>query len=440
MSARPMACPPRWILAGLACALGAMPAFAEEPSFEAHAQATYLRQIKPAMNSPYSGPNSLAGPRELSYTFTSTLFLGLRLGDTELYFDPEAVQGVPLSGLHGLGGFTNGETQRGSSGTLEAYRARLFARHTWNLGGDWEEQASDQNQVKTRYSAERVVLTAGNLSVLDVFDAMDYSRDPRTQFMNWSSLTYGAWDYAADARGYTWGAALEYITPGWQIRAGRFLVPVESNGLTLDRHVMERYGDVAEVEVPYRIFGRAATARGLVFRNRVDAGSFGDALALGARAGAAPDVAAVRHDQSKRGFGVGTQVEMTENVGGYVRLGWNDGRTESFMFTEIDRSVGTGLLVKGQLWGRAGDKAGLAGYVNGLSKDHRSYLAAGGLGFFLGDGRLNYASERIVETFYSLGFARYFAVSVGYQRIVNPGYNRDRGPADVLGLRLHAEI
>jgi hypothetical protein len=392
------------------------------------------------MTSPYSGQNSLRGERESSYTFTSTVFLGLHLGDTELYFNPEVVQGLPFSGLHGLGGFTNGEMQRGSNGTLTAYRARLFARHTWNLGGEWEEQASEANQVKTRYSSERVVLTAGNLAVLDVFDAMDYSRDARTQFMNWSSLTYGAWDFAADARGYTWGAALEYIATSWQIRAGRFLVPVESNGLKLDTHVMERYGDVAELEVPYKVFGRAAIARGLVFRNRVNAGSFEDALTLAAQTGATPDFAPVRHDQSKRGFGLSTQVEMSENVGGYVRAGWNDGKTESFMFTEIDRSIAGGALAKGALWGRANDKAGLAGYVNGLSKDHRDYLAAGGLGFFLGDGRLNYGTERILETFYSVGFARYFAVSVGYQRIVNPGYNRDRGPADVIGLRLHAEI
>lgn len=430
----------RRILAGLACAVGAFPALADEPAFEAHAQATYLRQLKPGMASPYSGQNSLSGGRELSYTFTSTLFLGLRLGDTELYFDPEAVQGRPFSGLHGLGGFTNGEAQRGSSGTLTAYRARLFARHTWNLGGEWEAQPSEQNQVKTRYSSERVVLTAGNLSVLDVFDAMDYSRDARTQFMNWSSLTYGAWDYAADARGYTWGAALEYIAPAWQIRAGRFLVPVESNGLKLDTHALQRYGDVVEVEAPYKLFGRPAIARGLVFHNRVNAGAFEDARALAAQLGAAPDVAPVRRDQSKRGLGLSTQTELSENVGGYVRIGWNDGRTESFMFTEIDRSIAGGALVKGAPWGRPNDKAGLAGYVNGLSKDHRDYLAAGGLGFFLGDGRLNYGTERILETFYSVGFARYFAVSAGYQRIVNPGYNRDRGPADVIGLRLHAEI
>jgi high affinity Mn2+ porin len=425
----------------LACLLSAMGAYAEDGGpVEAHAQATYVRQFKPAMSSPYSGTNSLRGEREASYTFTTTLFFAARFEATEVYFNPEAVQGAPLSGLHGLGGFSNGEAQRGASGTLKGYQARLFARHTWNLGGEWEDQASDQNQVKTKYAAERVVLTAGNFSVLDVFDAMDYSRDARTQFMNWSSLTYGAWDYAADARGYTWGAAIEYISPAWQIRAGRFLVPVESNGMTLETDFLRRYGDVAEIERPYRLGGRPAIVRALLFRNRVHAGSFEDALAVAASTSATPDVALVRRDQTKHGVGLSTQVEISDNVGAYVRAGWSDGGTEAFMFTEIDRSLAAGTLVKGGGWGRPDDKIGVAGYLNGLSRSHREYLAAGGSGFFLGDGRLNYATERIFEAFYSLGVGKRAALSVGYQRIANPGYNRDRGPADVFGLRLHAEI
>jgi len=407
---------------------------------EARAQATYLWQYHPSFRSPYSGTNSLSAARERGYTFSSTLFLGGRLGDTELYFNPEFVQGLPFSELHGLGGFSNGENQRGSGTKLRGYKARLFLRQTWNLGGEMEEQASEPNQLKTRYATERVVLTAGNLSVLDVFDAMDYSHDPRTQFMNWSSLTYGAWDYAADARGYTWGAAIEYISPSWQLRAGRFLVPVESNGMTLETAFLKRYGDVVEAERPYRIGGRAAIVRGLLFQNKVRAGSFDDATALAAAGGSVPDVTLVRRDQFKRGFGLSTQVEVSENVGAYARAGWSDGKTEAFMFTEIDRSLAAGTLLKGGLWGRADDKAGLAGYVNGLSRSHRQYLAAGGSGFFLGDGRLSYATERILEAFYSVGLGKRLAVSVGYQRIENPGYNRDRGPADVLGFRLHAQI
>lgn len=422
--------------------LSAMPAIvAADATFESHAQATYVRQFKPGFRSPYEGVNSLRGARDASYTFSGTLFFGTRLASgTELYFNPEAIQANPFSGLHGVGGFTNGEFQRGAGATLKAYRARLFLRHAWNISGEVEDQDSEQNQVRTRYSVERLVLTAGNISVLDVFDALDYSRDARTQFMNWSSLTYGAWDYPADARGYTWGAAIEYVTPGWQARAGRFLVPVESNGLRLDQRFAQRYGDVAELELPYQFAGRPAIARALVFRNRAQAGAFGDAIALGVATVTVPDLTQVRRPQSKSGFGLGTQVEIMPALGAYARAGWSDGKTETFMFTEIDRSLAAGAVVKGAGWGRPQDSFGIAAYFNGLSRPHRDYLAAGGQAFFLGDGRLNYAVERIVETYYSLNVSRGAWLSVGFQRFANPGYNRDRGPASFLGLRVHAEI
>lgn len=418
------------------------PSVADEGSlpFDLHAQATYLRQFKPSIASPYAGTNSLSGGREWGYTFSSTLYFGARLGSTELYFNPEFVQGRALSDLHGLGGFTNGENQRGASLELRGYRARLFARHVWNLGGEVEEQKSEANQVKASYSAERLVLTAGNVSALDIFDVMDYSHDPRTQFMNWASLTYGAWDYPADARGYTWGAALEYITPRYQVRAGRFLVPVESNGLKLDSAYLQRYSDAAELELPSRIAGRPATLRFLAFRSRVNSGAFADASALAAGSGQPPDITAVRHPQSKVGVAAGLQVELTDYVGAYARAAWNDGKTETFMFTEIDRSLAAGVLLKGGLWGRGGDSVGVATYLNGLSPAHRNYLAAGGTAFFLGDGRLNYGAERIVEAFYSLEVTKGTSLSAGYQRISNPGYNRDRGPAGIYAVRAHWEF
>jgi high affinity Mn2+ porin len=223
------------------------------------------------------------------------------------------------------------------------------------------------------------------------------------------------------------------------VRAGRFLVPLESNGLRLDWAPGRRYGDVAELELPYKIAGRPGAVRLLGFHNRVNAGAFDDARAA-ALAGAAPDLSVVRHAQSKRGVGISTQVELTEDVAAYVRAGWNDGRTESFMFTEIDRSLAAGALVKGRAWGRPQDSIGIASYINGLSPEHRNYLAAGGSGFFLGDGRLNYARERILEGFYSLNIAKGATISAGYQRIANPGYNADRGPAQVYSVRAHWEF
>lgn len=420
------------------CACVAAPACADEKrELEVHGQATYVRQAKQGFSAQYSGPKSLVAGRAYGYSFTSTLFLGVRLGDGwEAYFNPEFVQGRPLSQLQGLGGFNNGESQRTAGPELRGYRARAFVRRTWNLSGDVEDQESEANQVRARYAAERFVVTAGNFSALDVFDAVEYSRDPRTQFLNWASLTYGAWDYPADARGYTWGAAGEYITPRWSLRAGRFLMPVESNGLTLNRHFTRHYGDVIELERPYRIGERKAVLRLLAFRNQVNAGSFRDAL----DAGTPPDVGAVRRVQSKKGLGAGTQIELTKDIGAYLRAGWNDGRTETYAFTEIDRSLAAGVLVKGASWGRAEDSFGVAGYRNGLSQAHRDYLAAGGQGFFIGDGRLNYGTERILELFYSVNLLRGTWLTGDFQHVANPGYNRDRGPAQVFNLRAHFEF
>ena len=414
---------------------------ADEPAVEVHAQATYLRQFKPSFHSPYSGQNSLGAARAASYSFTSTLYIGANLGSGwEIYLNPEFAQGVPFSQLRGTGGFTNGELARTSGAELRGYFARAFARKTWDLGGGGEDQAAAANQVATRHAVERIVLTAGTLSVLDLFDAVDYSRDARTQFMNWSSLTYGAWDFPADARGYTKGLALEYISPAWSLRAGRFAMPVESNGLRLDDRLARRHGDMAEFELPFKGIARGGVLRILAFRNQAEMGAFRDAIALAGAPGTAPDLTLVRRLQSKTGIGVGAQLEVTENVGAYARAAFNDGKTETFAFTEIDRSLAIGALAKGGAWGRAADSAGIAMYLNGLRAPHRDYLAAGGLGFFLGDGRLNYGGERIVETFYSLGVAKAASLSLGFQRMLNPGYNRDRGPANFLGVRLHAEI
>ena len=204
---------------------------------------------------------------------------------------------------------------------------------------------------------------------------------------------------------------------------------------------MKRYGDVAELEIPYKLAGHAGDCaragvpqprRGGRVRRRDCAGQ--------RRRRRRPIVSLVRRTQTKAGFGLGTQVELSEYVGAYARAGWSDGRTETFMFTEIDRSLAAGTLLKGAGWGRPDDSAGVAAYVNGLSRPHRDYLAAGGSGFFLGDGRLNYATERIIETFYSLGVAKGVWFSLGYQYLVNPGYNRDRGPANFVGFRVHAEL
>ena len=410
-------------------------------AFNAKFQATYIWQTKPAFKAAYSGVNSLSPLAEKSYSFTSTAYLGLRLAtNTELYFNPEVVQGVPMSGLTGLGGLSNAELQKTAGANLLLYRARLFVRQTWNVGDDRAAVASDANQLASLRSNNRLVLTAGNLAVSDIFDANAYAHDPRTQFMNWSFLTHGAYDFAADSRGYSIGAALEYYTGDWAFRAGRFMMPRESNGLALDRGLAKRYGDQLELEKAYVIAGQLGKARLLVFRNQAVMGGFDDAIT--AAAGGVPVIAPVRKLRSKKGWGINLEQSLTDNAGAFVRLAKNDGASEAYAFAEIDQSLSFGVQVKGASWGRAQDTLGMAHAQNGLSSSHQAFLAAGGNGFFVGDGRLNYRPESIVEGYYSLGlgFLQRSAVSLGAQFIRNPAYNADRGPVRVFSVRLHTEF
>lgn len=419
-------------------------AYADEDGVETwqlKAQSTGVFQVQPTFSAPYSGANSLQTPHADSRTVTATLYAGVRAwGGGELFFNPEMALGVPFSDLKGLGGFTNGEVNHTSGPDPAFYRARLFLRQTWGMGGGTERLESDFNQLAGAVDARRVVLTAGNFSVLDVFDDNKFSHDPRRGFLNWSLMTFGAWDYPADARGYTWGAALEYITPEWALRSGRFEQPKDSNGLPLNSRIMSSYGDVLEVERAYRSGGQNGRVRLLGYRNQAVMGSFSDALALSSATGGTPDLTKVRTAADKRGGGISIEHELRDDIGAFARAGGSDGRTETFAFTEIDRSLSGGVVVKGEAWRRAADEIGFALVLNGLSPSHRDYLARGGNGFFLGDGQLNYRREQIVETYYSLNLARAVWLSFDYQHIRNPGYNADRGPAQFFGLRAHVEM
>jgi high affinity Mn2+ porin len=426
------------LLAGLLLPQGAR---AEETqAADARFQATYVWQRKPSFRAAYSGQNSLVSAGERSHSFTATAFLGARTWrGGEVYFDPEVAFGAPLSNLTGLGGFTNGETARTTGRNPTFYRARLFLRQTWGLGGEEEQLDSEPNQLAGIVDARRVVLTAGNLSALDIFDDNAYSHEPRQQFLNWALFTHGAWDFPADARGYSWGAVLEYIAPGWGLRAGRFMQPRQSNGLQLNYSIANSYGDAIELERGYALGGQPGRVRLLAFHNRANMGGFRDALAL-APPGAAPDLAVTRRFRDKRGYGLNIEQGLSQSVGAFLRASRNDGEAETYAFTEIDRSLSGGVLIKGSAWGRIEDSLGFALARNGLSQPHRDYLAAGGMGFFIGDGRLSYRPETIVEAFYNLQLRQRVWLSLDVQRIANPAYNADRGPVTVWGLRLHSEF
>ncbi len=406
-----------------------------------HFQSTYLWQGKRAFQAHYTGENSLLPQAETGYTLTATVFLGLRLWPgAEVYYNPEMVQSQEISELHGLGGITNGENQKSSGPEAKVYRARLFLRQTWGLGGEKSTVEDGPNQLSGTVESRRLVLTVGNLAVVDIFDNNAFSHDARIQFANWALITYGTYDYAADARGYTWGAALEYDFDEWAFRYGRFAQPRESNGLYLDNKILQRFGDQVELEHGHTLFGQPGKLRLLAFRNVISQGSFKEAVDYAKLNGGLPDVANVRREQPKNGFGVALEQNLTQDLGGFARLGWNDGRTETFTYAEIERSLSAGLVAKGRLWNRVGDSAGLALVQNGLSANHQAYLAAGGLGVFLGDGRLNYRSERIIEANYSLMGAKGIWLSVLAQRVWNPGYNADRGPVRFFGFRMHFEF
>ena len=414
----------------------------EQEQWNAKFQATYVWQRKRAFNAPYTGPMSLVPERERSYSLTTTASLGWRPWQGgEAYLDIEGAQGVPLSHLAGLGGMTNGELAKTSGTRMKFYRARAYLRQTWSRGGEQEAVESDAGQLAGMVDKRRTVLTVGNLAVIDMFDDNAYNHDPRTQFMNWAMMTYGAFDYAADARGYSWGAVLEWYHDDWALRLGRFLQPKEANGQPLDTRFFKHYGDQVELEHAHTLAGRPGKLRALAFRNHMVTSRYDDALSLAAQTGAVPDLNLVRYGaQSKIGFGVSLEQALSGDVGLFARASWNDGKTETYAFTDIDRSLSGGVLVSGRGWGRARDQLGIGVARNYLSGAHRAYQAAGGIGPFIGDGRLNYRPELIFESFYSLALNKGTSISFDWQHIRNPGYNADRGPVNTLALRLHTEF
>lgn len=416
----------------------------EHEDWTARFQTTYVRQVKPAMQSAYSGPNSLRAEKEYSYTATATAYLGVRPWQGgELYLNPEITQGIPFSGLAGAGGFSNGELTRTAGSEPKLYRQRFFLRQTWGLGGGDEKIDADLNQMAGLVDKNRIVLTLGNFSTLDVFDDNAYAKDPRVHFMNASFMAPLSYDYAADARGFGWGFAAEWYQDDWVLRFGRMTGPKEPNMLPIDYRIMKYYGDQLELEHAHTLLDKPGKVRLLAWRNRARLASFSDALDyLRANPGSDPQaIFAVRNgDKIKYGAGINIEQAITNELGFFLRAMKADGRTETYAFTETDASIGTGLSLKGAAWGRGMDTLGLAFAHNTLSKERRDYLTAGGVSFFIGDGSLNYRPEQIFETYYSVHLGKNAFISADYQRMRNPGYNADRGPANFYALRFHAEF
>jgi len=409
------------------------------PWWTLHGQATWIDQAHPSFNSPYEGQNSFTGQSQSERTFSFSIFLGCRFGaGTEIYFDPEVFQGHGLSETLGIAGFPNGEGSKAAFPNLHYNTSRLFIRQVFGLGGDTEKIEDDQNRVAGAFDVNRITITVGKLSASDFFDANLYSHDARTQFLNWALIDSAAWDYPADGLGFTAGFVAEWSTRAWLLHYGIFMEPTVSNGARLDYHLPEAHGQILEFDRRYSVAGLPGNLRPFVFWNQARMGNYSDALASPEIANALTQSRAYR---SKVGFGMSWDQLVAKNVGAFVRLSWDDGRTESFAFTEVDRSLAAGVSLVGSLWGRRDDALGVAGVANAIVPSHRAYLAAGGTeGLILGDGALSYAQEEILEAYYSWQIAKWLSVSPDFQYATHPGYNRDRGPVPIYAVRAHVEF
>jgi len=412
----------------------------QEQIWNLHFQATTVTQAHPSFDAPYSGKNSLSPDSEHETTVTSTLYAGARLWKgAEIYVNGELSGGSGLSEAFGIAGFPNGEAFRVGSPEPHIYLARLMLRQTFAASAETEAVADDANQLGGSRPARRWTITAGKFGISDFFDDNDYSHDPRTQFLNWADWTSGAWDYPADTRGYTWGLVVEYEGGNWANRFGAAAEPKVANGLQIDTDLRHAFSLIEEVDHQYELGHQKGVAKLLVFYNRADMGNYRESIDQAG--GAPPDITATRRQgRVKWGFAVNLQQAVDKDLGLFFRGSWNDGKNEAWAYAEIEGSVTAGAVRRAPLASRPEDEAGLAGIVNALSTDHRDYLAAGGYGFMIGDGRLSYGLEGIVELYYKALLVKHLWLTGDYQFVQNPAYNRDRGPVHVFGLRFHAEI
>ena len=426
----------------------AQPGLDSSKNWSYHFQLTVINQTHPSFRVKYSGINSLSSEAEhKKLSLTTTLFLAHKLWkNAALYINPEIAGGSGISSAKGIAGFTNGETFRIGSTEPVLYIARLFFKQSIALkNSGYEMVASGNNQVEEQVPTSRITLSAGKISLSDFFDNNIYSHDPRSQFMNWSLMSNGAWDYPADTRGYTQGLVMELIRPSFAIRFSSVLVPRKANGLQLDYKITKAHSETLEFEKTYKV-KHPATIRLLAFHTFSQAPTYrttleqvknGDSTSVDVYSG---QKEWKKYGGAKYGFGINTEKEISNAAGIFLKASWNDGQTATWAFTEIDRSISAGVNIKGSSWKRANDNIGIAQVINGISKDHQAFLNAGLYGFIIGDGKLNYRAETITEIYYLVKLANAFYISADYQFVNNPAYNKDRGAVHVFAIRGHIEF
>jgi len=409
-----------------------------EPQWNIHVQNTDIIQGDLSVPAKYSGPNSLSTQGETNETVSLDISFGLRLWrNAEVHLDGLMWQGFGLSHTLGAAGFPNGEAFRVGVNTPNLNISRAFIRQVIGFGGPKEDVADDALHLAGRQDVSRLTLTLGKMSAKDIFDNNAYANDPRTQFMNWSLMANGAWDYPGDALGFITGFVTELNQPTWALRYGFFQVPRVSNGVAIDGHFLDAWSMVTEFEHRHIIREHPGVIRVLSSLERANMGGYGEASTSTVRPA---DITATRKFRYKYGFGLNIEQEITKDIGFFSRLGWSDGKTEAWVFTDVDRTASLGFHIKGHAWHRPADVVGIAGVWNGISSVHRQFLAAGGTGILVGDGTLTYAGEKILESYYDIAVRKGVHLAFDYQFIGNPAFNSDRGPVSVFSGRLHWEF
>jgi len=406
-----------------------------------HGQLTFVEQFHPSFTSPYSGANSLNPGNRGNETVAIDLFTGARPWDgAEIWADSAVYQGFGFDNTLGLAAFSSGEAYKVGSSPPYFRLQRLFFRQTVDLGGDEEAIDPGAFQLAGTQTADHLIFTAGKIAAVDIFDTNDYAHDPSKDFLNWAVIDSGAYDYAADSWGYTYGGALEWTQDWWTLRAGIFDLSKVPN----ERHLETGFREfelVAEGEERHKWLGRDGKLKLLLYMNRGDMGAYNDAVALAEGTAGVPSTALVRDYRSRPGIVLNFQQEIADDLGVFARAGWNDGSEEAYDFTEINRGFSGGVSLKGAEWNSRDDTVGAAYFIEGISTAAQRYFADGGLGILIGDGRLpHYGLENGIETYYSARITDWFAASADYQLVVNPAYNADRGPVSIFSARLHAEF
>jgi high affinity Mn2+ porin len=417
---------------------------AEWDRFWLSGQANFISQFHPAFTSPYQGKNSLTPEAQDATSRLLTLFTGWRATSTSAFLcDVQEAGGHGLSEALGMAGAFNLDVVRNPSLSHLPYIARLMWHQIIPLGREMESGERSAFNLFRELPVRRLEIRLGKFSMADFFDLNTYGSDTNFQFLNWTTDNNGAYDYAADTRGFTFGAMVEYHQRSWSLRFAEALMPKVANGIHLEANLSQARAENVELEVRRKVVGKhEGTLRILSYVNHANMGIYRVAVDNYLQGITLTPEITYHPSQTtiKYGFGLNFEQPINEWIGVFGRWGWNEGKHESFAYTEDDETFQIGAGANGSPWGRRFDRLGLVFVSNGISHEHQQYLAYGGLGFLLGDGRLNYGRENIVESFYTVHVWRGFFPAVGLQYAWHPGYNRDRGPVIVPTVRVHLEF